>query len=978
MTAGVVAVTLLGLNGRAEAQQAPSAGGAEAREIEQVVVTGTRISSPVEERSGLVTAIEGQALRQAGNTALVDVLKQMPALVGSRDSSDAGGNTLIAGGTGLSLLNLRNLGVNRTLVLVDGRRHVGALSGTGAVEIDTIPIALIDRVEISTGGASAIYGADGVSGVVNFVTRRNFAGLEISSSFGQSSKQDAEDMRVSVLSGINFAEGKGNATVALEYAGQNRLRRDQRDFSSRDYAPLVGNPAEAMQDDPGVPDRIPVRDLRNAGLSPDGAADIDFDGLPDFNGDDTPFDFGSGIFGGRFQQGGDATPIQVGDLLPKKDRYTLDALLSYEFSRAARIFSDLKYSRTTAFAESYPTSDFFLAIAPDNPFIPPNIAAAAQANFGVFTVARTNFDLGIRNEDIERETIRSVLGVDGSINDNLKYEVSFVYGRADIDTTSGNNRLTDRFYAALDATIDPVTGSATCRSNLDPAALPLNFQFPQLGEQFPAFGSTFTPGAGSGCMPINVFGNGSISRAAAAWIMADSRSQTRIEQQVAQAFVSGNSGGWFSLPAGPLSFAAGIEWRKEESRNTPASEDQLGLAFNGLLPASRGEYDVNELFGELSVPLLRGLPFAHALVIDGAVRHSDYSMTGDATTWQSGLAWSPIPTATVRATVARATRAPNIAELFGPTVPAFAFFQDPCDTNHLNLGSSSRAANCAALLSSLGVDPTTYVDPNVGIPVSGQGMGNEDLEEERSKTHTIGIDWRPRAELVVSLGWYDIKLRDAVNTPLAQQTADACVDLPTLANSFCALIGRVPGTGSIAGFIEQPINIAEFRTEGYDFSLSYQLDPARVGWSGDWGTFAFSVSGNRLTEFTVRNLPTAPDESFRDAMDVPKLQTNLELGWSRGPLNVRYRLEYFDETQRIRPQLRHAEPDIVEAKYFDYDEKLTHDVYAQYAFRMGVTAYAGINNLTDEEPDTGEIAYPLDPRGRFFFVGLTYSPVVDN
>lgn len=945
---------LVGLCGRAHPQEVPSS---DAAEVEQVLVTGTRIKTAIDERSMLVIPIDGESLRRAGNTAIVDVLKTTPALVGSRDSSDAGGNTQIAGGTGLSLLNLRNLGVSRTLVLVDGRRHVGALSGINAVEVDTIPLALIDRVEISTGGASAIYGADGVSGVVNFITRKDYEGFEASTFYGQSSNGDGEDLRLSVLTGLNFAQSRGHLTVAGEYSDENRVRARQRDFASSHYAPILGNPAEGVGDDPNVPDRVPVRDLRFTGISVDGAVDLDFDGIPEFNGDDTPFDFGSGVFGGRYQQGGDGALPYVGDLLPQKNRYTLDALLSFELAPRIRLFSDLKYSRTTSFAESQP-SYVYSYIAPDYPFTPPNIAAAA--NGGFMLLSRMNFDLGLRNEDIERDTVRTVFGANGNLSKNISYEVSYVYGKADIDTVSGNNLLLDRFTAAIDAGIDPTTAMPACHASMGTSLYP------------PETFRSFTPGPGSGCAPINVFGNGSISRATAAWLLTDSRARTEIEQQVAQAFISGDTGKVFSLPAGPMGFAAGIEWRKERSDNEPALEDQLGAGFSGELPPSKGEYDVREVFGELSVPILRERPFAHALTIDGALRSSDYSTTGNATTWQTGLAWSPVPSATLRAGIARATRAPNIAELFGPTVPSYAYLDDPCDINMLNQGTSSRAANCSALLSGLGVNPSTYTNPNTGAQIAGQGTSNGDLDEERSKTHTIGLDLRPTTGLVISLGWYDIKLRDAINTTLSQQAVDACVDLPTLNNPLCGMITREPGVGAITGFVERPINIAAFNTEGYDFSVSYRLDPSRLGWASGLGIFDVSIVGNRLKEFTTKNLPSSPEESYLGTMHVPKLQANLELGWTRGPLSTRYRLEYFDETQRIQSRLRAAEPDVTEAKYFDYDDKLTQNIYAQYEFQVGLAAYVGINNLMDEKPGTGELAYPVDPRGRFFFVGLDY------
>jgi outer membrane receptor protein involved in Fe transport len=940
--------------------------------VEEVVVTSSRIPGAELARSAPVLAMQVEELRLSGKTNMTEMLKELPALTNSLDSTDAAGPNAFIGGAGLTLLNLRNLGKDRTLVLVNGRRHVSSLPGSAAVDVETIPLALVERVEVQTGGASAIYGADGVSGVVNFVMRNRFDGLDSRLQFGRSSRGDADTRLASVVAGQNFRDERANVTLALEYASEDRVNQNQRNFTHTGRWLFVGNPAD-VGDIPGVPDQIPVRDIGYWDTSPAGAiylldrnaaGNLFFpDRIADFNGMGLPYDYGTvPPTGGRapfptlYQQGGDATRVALyaGDLLPEKNRYTANLFSDLILGDAARLFGELKYSRAEAFTLRQPTFDFYLLIQPDNPFVPPPIAAAAGGL--PVAVSRDHFDLGTRYEDVTRATTRAVLGIDGAVTGNIRYEVSYVYGETDSKVLT-LARLEDRFRAAIDAVTDPVSGQPTCRSTLNPNAA--------------ANARSFTPGPASGCVPISLFGYGAISAAGADWIMMETVGRSQIEQHVVQAYMAGDSTEVFELPAGPIGFALGAEWREESSVGRPPIENQLGLV-SGLLLPSRGRYDVAEAFTEISIPLLRDRPFADALSIDGAFRISDYSTSGTAITWKAGLAWSPLRDFTLRGTIAEATRAPNIGELFEPGSQTFRTIADPCDATRLNQGSSARAANCAALLSSLGVDTSIpYQDLNTSS-VAGNLRGNPDLMEEVARTKTLGFVLRPSLLPALSLGvdWYDIELTNAINRASPLEAAQICVDSPSIDNEFCGLITRTPGTGRIVGFVQQPQNVAHFVTEGFDLTMSYALD------AGALGRFNLRLIGNKLEKLTFVHLPGAePDVDLGEGgtdMSAPQWQANFDLTWQRGAVTVNYGFSFFDETLRYSRETMRANPDMVESRFRYFDHKLTQDIHGQVALANGLSIYAGINNFMDQLPDIGANTYPVSPLGRYWYAGLMF------
>jgi len=363
-----------------------------------IIVTGSRIPRVVTDTPNPIVVVTAQNLQQAGTTNVTDYLRTIPALVGSETGYDNSGSRAGIGATGLNLLNLRNLGTDRTLVLVDGRRHVASFDGTQAVDINTIPEDLIERIDVTTGGASAIYGADGVTGVVNFIQKKNFEGLTARAQAGISKYGDAGQRLFAVTAGHNFADGRGNIAVAYEHGEEDRLDVRQRKYlSGTDRIAFVLNP----KDQPNSPvyKYIPLNDIRYYDTSRAGGIDIDFDGLPDYFGaNGTPFDHGRFV-PDFYQQGGSATLVSDygNDLLPKSKRDIVNALAHFTFSDAFELYAEGKFAKTKAFSLGQPTYDYYLFIPEDNPYIPANLRPLiSEAGNGGVLVNRDNFDFGQR------------------------------------------------------------------------------------------------------------------------------------------------------------------------------------------------------------------------------------------------------------------------------------------------------------------------------------------------------------------------------------------------------------------------------------------------------------------------------------------------------------------------------------------------------------------------------------------------------
>lgn len=943
-----------------------------------IIVTGSRISRPELDVANPIVSVTAETIENTGQTNITDILIRNPALTASLGGSLSGGADADFGETGGNFLDLRNLGPERTLVLVNGKRHVAGIPNSAQVDINSIPQDLIEKVDILTGGASAIYGADGVSGVVNFVLKRDFEGLIARGQAGISSRGDAGNQFGSIVAGTNFSDDRGNITVAYEYNNTERLSSFRRDFT--------GNPSETFglfrnlddfPDDPNVFDRIPYNNLTWADSAPDGAVDLDLDGIPDFTGSGLVYDRGIPLRSAAGRAvGGSNTPTAgyFGDLQPASERHSANLLTSYEFSPALRLSAEAKYVRNTAFSVGQPSFDFFTFLAPDNAFLEERFGAGAAPDGAL--LSRDNFDLGQRGEDNKRETIRFVTSAEGEISSNATYEVSYVYGRTKATNRQTSNLIGDRYFAALDAVRDPATGEIVCRSTLDPTGNidPNNFDQPA---------STFTPGAGSICRPLNFLGENVATQEALDFVLADNTNRSKVTQQVVSGFISGDFGAFFELPGGPIGFAVGAEYRRETSSDTPDQLIQDG-SFRDFapVPISSGKFDVKEIFAELNVPILADMPFAHLLSASAALRLSDYSTVGNTTTWKFDGIYAPIRDVRFRGSYSQAVRAPNIGELFAPQGGGFSFIDDPCDVTNVGEGTSFRADNCTTILSGLGLtaaeiaafSPST--DAQNTTSRFGLSGGNENLSEETARTWTAGVVIQPSfiPGLTLTFDWYDIRIEDAINTPTAQELSELCVDQPTVDNRFCENIFRASGTGFILGdgndplqqigYIVGPENVASFETAGADFSINYNVTP-----EGNFGTFDFNLIGGYLDK--IEFVPSIGAEVDNDILEQynPRWRGSFNLNWKLEDFSFNYGLNYFSKTRRFTTEQLEANPDLSDPRFFFFKERWEVDLRAGYEVKDGFEIFAGVNNLLNERPDFTSLSYPVSGVGRFMYAG---------
>ncbi|MBW6522758.1 TonB-dependent receptor [Sphingomonas sp. RHCKR47] len=916
-----------------------------------IVVTGSRIRRPDYEAPTPIVSFGAAALEQSGNTNVTAFLQRVPALTNSLDNTRTAGSNQSDGSfgqVGLNLLDLRGLGPTRTLVLVNGRRHVAGQPDTAAVDINAIPVDLIERVDVLTGAASAVYGADGVSGVVNFVMKRDFDGVAARSQFGISERGDAANRFASLVAGRNFADGRGNVTLAYEYNADQPLANDDRDYlaqGKRQYFVNVDgyDPIRA-----GSYQKGPVGDLRYPYSSNQGIVYI---GDQTFRGDGAIYTPGRFLANDGYTIGGDDTPVAgyIGDIYPRTRRHAVNALAHYDASDAFKISLEGKFVQSTVTSFSGYGGNYPATIALDNPYIPASILnAALAAGLTSIDVNRNNFDIPRRGETDRRRTYRGVIDVAGRISDHASYDVYYTYGQTEVRANKLNDRLNTRFLEALDAVRGP-NGTIVCRSASARAA---------------------------GCLPVNTFGGDTVDPASFDYYLSNPQSNARITQNVVNASLTGDFGQFLELPGGPVAFAAGGEYRRETSRFSPAQalvDNQFYQYDEYIIPTpSSGKFDVWEAFGELNAPLVKDRPFFHLLSVGAAGRYSDYSTVGSTRAYQFNGIWAPIAAISFRGSYGRSVRAPNIGELFRPSTGSSAFFSDPCYLGNRNAGSASRAANCVALINGLGGNPATFTaqnNPDANIFIPGSVSGNPDLAAEVARTWTAGVVLRPDfvPGLSIAVDWYNINLRGAINNPdggAANSIAELCVDQPTLDNPFCAQITRRQGSGYINGYTIRPANVSAFRTAGAELNVAYRFTTARAG------TFDLRLVGGYLDKLEQVATPGAQVENNVDQIFRPRWNATFSPTWINGPLTLSYNLRWQDGVRRFTRFETDNNPSYVDPRYFRYKELWQHDLQAQLEVDDGFSFYAGVNNLADQKPDIGfQTNVPISPVGRYFYAG---------
>jgi iron complex outermembrane recepter protein len=967
---------------------------------ETVVVTGTRIQRTEYELPNPVQLVGSEDIANVGTTNMTSYLTKLPALMsslGNYDTSGYGTPASNAGSSlaGLNLLDLRGLGYVRTLVLVDGKRHVSQSTGDAAVDVNTIPISLIDRVEVATGGASAIYGADGVSGVVNFITKRNLEGLHAKVQGGFSEDGGGSTLLTSLAYGYNTDDGKGNISAALEFSEQGRLNYMDRSFTRPGgIVRFVANVPNASNPEiPPSPQRIPTYDHRYIWSGPGGVVMSDPYNLanPDFNGDGTPFVLGRPL--SDFEQvggsGQDSANVTAGDYLPVQSRKLAQVDGHYDFSDAFKVSAEFKYAKVTSDSTSTPPWDDYVVVTADNAFLPTNVRNAILAGDAGYGLFGTDY-LGLRRrERVTRDTYRTSLDFTGDITpaggfvENLVYDVSYVWGQTSVDDGNMGIRVEDRFFASMDSVIDPSSGKATCRSNLNPSALPPTlsdlFGLDWFSDTTPLaygdYGKSFTPGANSGCVAYNPFQPFSAqSQAAMKFMTTDLHTQGMVSQQVLTATLAGSFPQAQAIFAGPLSVVVGGEYRFEKSSSEGDPNWYPGYTFDNQPQATMGSFNVAEMFGEISLPVIKNQPLIEEFSVDAAVRYSSYSTAGQTTTWKFGGVWQVTDWLRLRGTDAFAVRAPNIGEMFAPQQTLYSSVADPCDKDFVNTGTTHREANCRAIFSALGVPYTPGV---TNLATAGTIKtfveGNTDLHPESARTLTLGFVLQPVHNLTVSADWYRVVINKAITAPDAQDIVNKCVDLSTIANDFCGLITRdpTPGVdGKISLISEKQINVASYETAGVDFDVAYHLDPRDFGVVTDYGLFDFHLIGNYLNSLYITPLEGEAPEYHVAEGGSPKWQTTFSLNWTYGDLDINYDWDWYSRTLRYTHIVMAAAPDRVAPEYIYLPSKNVSSIQVGYRFDEDYRAYVGVNNLFYQKPGVGEVAYPVEPLGRFFYFGI--------
>jgi len=896
-----------------------------------IVVTGSRIARPTLESPTPLTSVSIGELTDDGSISLGDALNDLPSL---RSTFSSGNSSRFIGTAGLNFLDLRGLGTARTLVLVNGKRHITSSAGGYNIDVNTIPIDLLERVDIVTGGNSAVYGSDAVAGVVNFILKRDFEGFEFDAQAGISSRGDRGTYATSLTFGRNFADGRGNVALSGEYSRQEPLLLRDRDaltgaFTGRcQYQltePTAGEPAAGD----GVSDTTFLCGIRNGSLSDGGTiGGLGGGRFLRFGNDGNLFtdvptqDFGP--FGSGFLQGGNGSTLNnTGSMLAGVDRATVNLLAHFDVSDAFRPYVEAKYIRVdvtgegqASFFSSVPATLGGPAFRCNNGFLSAQalttlqgLGVCANVAAGTFGMARYNADLRGRGFDGKRETYRVVLGVEGDFNEDWRYEVFGNYGKFKTEGNNTNNLLLftedgnnfDGFNLAIDAVVASPTFTGT------------NFVNNSAGQRVVCRINAVT-NVNPNCVPLNLFGEGNSDPRARAFISSDGTILEKAEQINAGAFVAGDLSQLFELPGGPIAFVVGAEYRSETSSVEYDELTKSGATFlNALSDFDPPKLTVKEAYAEIQIPLLKDMPFAEELTISAAGRVSDYNTaTGTVYAYNIQGIYAPIPDIRLRASYATSVRAPTQGDLFATPGENFAQIADPCDS--INIGTNpNRAANCAAAgvpttLNQAAVDacvssavPAANRElgdpwrncPGVTSSTSFLSGGNPTLVEERGKSLTIGAVFEPSfiPGLNFTVDYYDIKVKNLIAALTAQTIINNCYDSSSgISNPFCATVNRDPVTGffAVPAVISGGVNFAKQEARGIDFDLAYRKtfeNGHRVSLR------AIATRVLRFNNFLDPARPTEPNRQLSELGD-PKWSANLNASYDFGALRLTYGLRY--------------------------------------------------------------------------------------
>jgi len=930
---------------RADVGPRTGSGTASIDRLEDVIITGSRIPQDALSAPMPLMALDQAQIADSGVQNIAEAIAQLPAVTVGVGLVNSNQNIV---GAGLSLISLRGLGVDRTLVLVDGRRQVSGSPLSAALDLNTIPAELVERVEVVTGGTSAVYGADAIGGVVNVILKKDFQGVTVRANSGISSRGDAASRGASLTAGKHFELGgrPGNATLSFVYDSADRVLAGSRDYASSGLD-LISNPAVQGSND-NSPNFITVANVGSNVVSNAGHFTLGNQTWIFTNDGRSirPFDFGSlGDRAGLSVGGDSVNPAPSQPLQLPISRKVLGGTFRQELPGSAELFLQSRIAGThveSAFEPTFDAGDVSLHI--DNPFLPPAAVALMQANnVDAIALHRVINEMGVRGTDNDRLMQEYVVGIEGALRNRWTYDVSYSYGHTSESTVDANDRNNLLFAQSLDAVRDPLTGQIVCR---DPS---------------------------NGCVPLDLVGIGHASAAAIAFSRVNSLFRRWASQQVADANLTGSLPG---LPAGPLRFATGFEYRRESAASVPSAAEQEGILTLPQIEATAGGFDVREVYLEARAPLVRNRTLLEELSLNGAFRLSDYDTSGLQTAWHGGLEYEPVPGLRLRGVLSRSVRAPNVGELFSPPNQTFFFGQDPCDAS-VNRVSAVRFNNCLAL----GI-PANYNAPTDGRTLAAVVGGNPTLAPEMADTWTAGLTYRPPFAPGFSLAadYWDIAIRRAIGAVPPQTIANDCVDstLSVASNPNCALVSRDPVSHEILSISATNQNIASIHAAGLDVQLAYRCDvrpPLRIP-AGQLEFDAVTTWLRRLDQLADAQDPQTLDAE-QGVVGNPRWRAVGSLAYRVGDFRATWRTQFIGDA-RIAwfPGIPSNEYDLP-----DTGTKFFHDLAFEMRFGGHASVHLNVSNVFDEKPPargfliysgtgTGAALYPN--LGRLFFASAEY------
>lgn len=933
-----------------------------AQEPQVVQITGSRILRSDLQGTTPVVSINLDTMGNIGAENFADMATQLPQFAPSFGASRTQSTFSGIAASGLNLVNLRNLGSVRSLVLINGRRTAGATSTATGTDFNNIPTANIERIEIITGGASAVYGSDAVAGVINIITKKNLEGVEIGLNYGESFEGDNKNPSVSMVAGGKFGD-KGRGMLTLEFDKQGRVSCRDRFICAEDFTwinPAVQVRGPATYSGVGLGGRFFVGGnsfVRRGGQ------------FTDANGALIPF---NGPLDG-YNRNADR------DIAIPTKRVLAAAELEYDLMKGVRAFGEFNYGETNIesqfeghpFQSNQPGSRFGTLnpnIPLNNPFIPQALRDAITAYNAnpplvgtppapapqiteVVWWQRFNDAGGPRGADSSRRMTRSVFGLKGDFDSiagfgrNFRWELSHTLGRTAVTLNTEGLVNTSNLYNGLRVEADP--------------ANPGQFRCVDAGAR------------AQGCVPINPF--------------ADYTPAMRQALRIGSVAVGTSSmndtlltltGTVADLPAGAVRAAVGAE------RRTFSGFLDRDVVVNNALATGNQISDTefaktktDELFAEVLVPILADKPFAQSLNLEGAIRQSDTN-TSSYNTWNYGGDWEPVKGLRFRVKQAKSVRAPLPGELSGVGLTA-GVVSDPCTATRRNL-NPTRAANCAAD----GV-PANYAPPlTVEQGVSGLTGGNPNLQPEEGKTLTVGFVWTPPQVkgLSIAVDRFDIDITKIITTVSRQDAVNACYDTPN--RLLCNVVTRganvqIPGANYVLTAVnEQLENVARLQVGGTDLDVRYNT--ALPGGWGDLDVNLIATLYDEATQTTIGlpiNLLGAAGGSTTDQGWI-KLTGNANIGWRYKGFSANWNLRYIGKADMSNSSTAAGFPQIGERVY--------HNVRLGYQLAKGLEVYGGITNLEDRKPPffgfgtSGTQALDTVPGyydvfGRSFFVGAKFK-----